>query len=62
MVDNPYELELRYEPPTEQEAIAWLESNEGKPASGFACFYPGRYYEAKMVLVNTIKARRAVEM
>ena len=45
MDDDYFKLNLKYSPPTLEEAELWA-SQGNKNVSGFACFYPGRYTEA----------------
>lgn len=49
-MDKHYELELRYDPPTEEEAIEWVLNNPEGHVSAFASYYPGRYYEASSLI------------
>lgn len=48
--DSPYELDLRYEPPTKEEAVEWMLNNPEGHVAAFACYYPGRYYEAASLI------------
>ena len=52
-MDKTYELQLRYEPPTEEEAIEWVLDNPDRHVSAFACLYTGRYYEASALVRKT---------
>jgi len=49
-VDKLYELDLRYYPPTEEEATEWVLNNPDRHVSAFSCLYPGRYYEAASLI------------
>lgn len=49
-MDKTYNLELRYTPPTEEEALEWVLDNPEGHVSAFACKYPNRYYEASSLI------------
>lgn len=49
-MDKHYEVDLRYDPPTKEEAEVWMLDNPEGHVSAFACKYPGRYYEAASLI------------